>query len=220
MKRINHPTFLAKGLTEPRKHPSTYRGTAVASSIQYEIPTWSQIYDMLLAQTQKIHAEYTPDVVVAIARGGLIPARILVDLLECPRLITVQVEFYVDIAQTKNEPTLKQALSAPVEGKKVLLVDDIADSGKTLQFMESYLQAQGAREVKTATIYYKPQSAFKPDFFEKQTCSWVIFPWDTKETLRKIIQKQTGKRQVNGEIAKIVKAGLPKQLAEKLLKDM
>jgi hypoxanthine phosphoribosyltransferase len=192
----------------------------VASSIQYEIPTWSQIYDMLLCQAQKIHATYKPDVVVAVARGGLIPSRILTDLLECPQLATIQVEFYVDIAETKNEPALKQALTAQVSGKKVLLVDDIADTGKSLQLALRHLKEQGAQEVKAATIYYKPQSAFKPDFFENQTSNWVIFPWDTKETLRKIIQKQTGKRQINGEIAKIVKAGLPKQLAEKLLKDM
>jgi uncharacterized protein len=190
----------------------------VASNIQYEIPTWNQIYDMLLSQGQEIEAAlYKPDVVVAIARGGLVPGRILTDLLEVPQLATIQIEFYVGIAETKSEPTLKQALTVPVEGKRVLLVDDIADTGRSLQLAKSYLQGQGAQEIKTATLYYKPQSATKPDFFEKQTGCWVIFPWDIKETLRKIVQKQAGKRQVNQEIAKIVKAGLPKQLADKLL---
>lgn len=55
---------------------------------------------------------------------------------------------------------------------------------------------------------------------KKQTSNWVIFPWDTKETIRKIIQKKPGKRQANQEIAKLVKAGLPKQVADRLIKDV
>ena len=102
----------------------------------------------------------------------------------------------------------------------MLLVDDIADSGRSLKLAKTHLQEQGANEIKTATLYKKPQSITTPDFYEKQTTNWVVFPWDTKETLRKIIQKQQGKRALNQEVAKLVKAGLPKQLAEKLLKDM
>lgn len=176
---------------------------------------------MLLAQAQKIHAaRFKPDLIVAIARGGLIPARILTDLLEIPQLATLPVEFYVDIAQTKQEPTLKQAFTAQVQGKNVLLVDDIADTGKSLQFAENHLKNQGAQQIQSAALYFKPCSIKKPDYFEKQTANWVIFPWDTKETLRCIIRKQQGKRQLNQEIAKLVKAGLPKQLADKLLSGM
>jgi uncharacterized protein len=193
----------------------------LASNIDYEVPTWNQIYDMLLSQAQKIQSQYfKPDVIVGVARGGTIPARILTDLLETPKMETVQIEFYVGIAQTTLEPALKQALNTQGMGKKILLVDDIADSGRSLKLAIAYLQEQGARELKTATLYQKPQSITTPDFYEKQTSHWVVFPWDTKETLRKIIQKHQGKRALNQEVSKLVKAGLPKQLAEKLLKDM
>jgi len=192
----------------------------MANDIQYEIPTWSQIYDLLLCQAQKIRGTYHPDVVIGIARGGLVSARILTDLLEAPQLCMIQVEFYVDVAKTETEPTLKQPLTVTVGGKKVLLVDDIADSGASLKLAVSHLQTQGAAEVKTATLYFKPKSVVKPDFYEKQTRCWVIFPWDLKETLRKVLQRQTGRRQANVEISKIVKAGLPKQLADRLLEEM
>ena len=192
----------------------------MAVDIQYAVPTWNQIYDMLLSQAEKIRAIYQVEVVVGIARGGLVPARVLADLLDAPNFATIQVEFYVDIAKTTAEPTLKQPLSTFVNDKKTLLVDDIADHGASLQLAKNHLQTQGAAEVKTATLYLKPHSALQPDFYEKQTQSWVVFPWDTKETLRKILQRKTGKRQTNGEIAKIVKAGLPKQLANKLLEEM
>jgi hypoxanthine phosphoribosyltransferase len=187
--------------------------------MQYEIPTWNQIYDMLLAQAEKI-LEFKPDLIVGIARGGLVSARILTDLLETPQLATIEVDFYIGINQTKPEPTLKQSLTIPLRGKRILLVDDIADTGKTLQLAKSYLQDQGPLEIKVATLYLKPQTITQPDFYEKQTSNWVIFPWDTKETIRKIIQKKPGKRQANQEIAKLVKAGLPKQVADRLIKDM
>ena len=193
----------------------------MAANIEYEVPTWNQIYDMLLNQAQKIHSDgYKPDITIGIARGGLVPARVLSDLLETLSLATVQVEFYLDIAQTRKEPVLKQGLSVLITDKKALLVDDISDTGKSLKLAKNHLLQQGAKEIKTATLYAKPQSITKPDYYEKGTCRWVVFPWEVKETVRKIIQKQEGIRVTNREIGKLVKAGLPKQLAEKLLRDM
>ena len=176
---------------------------------------------MLLCQTQKIQRQNIhPDVIVAVARGGLVPARILTDLLETSQLHCIQIQFYTDIQKTICQPNLKQALNTQITDKTALVVDDIADTGESLKLAKTHLQTQGAKEIKTATLYLKPHSALTPDFYEKQTGNWVVFPWDTKETLRKIIQRQQGKRALNQEIAKLVKAGLPKQLTQKLLEDM
>jgi hypoxanthine phosphoribosyltransferase len=193
----------------------------LVSNIDYEVPTWNQIYEMLLNQAQKIKTQnYKPDIIIAIARGGVVPARILSDLLEAPNLSFIQIEFYTNINQTLQEPTLKQTLNTNVTGKKILLIDDISDTGKSLKLAITHLQHQGAIEIKTATLYQKPQSVTIPDFSEKQTTDWVVFPWDIKETLRKIIHGPLGKRILNQELAKLVKAGLPKQLAGKLIKEM
>ena len=193
----------------------------MAANTQYEVPTWNQIYDMLLDLANKIQGDgYKPDVIIGIARGGLVPARILSDFLETPELAIIQIEYYVSIAQTRQEPILKRSLHTQITDKKALLVDDVSDTGKSLQLAKNHLQQQGAKEIKTATLYAKPQTITKPDYCEKQTSHWIVFPWDAKETVRKIIQKQEGKRATNTEIAKLVKAGLPKQLAEKFLKDM
>ncbi len=193
----------------------------MTTNIQYEVPTWNQIYDMLLNQAQKMHNQnYRPDLIVGISRGGLIPARILSDLTETAGLSIIQIAFYTDIAKTNPEPTLKQGLTTQITGKKVLLVDDIADTGKCLHLARQHLQKQGAAEIKTATLYFKPESITVPDFYEKKTDSWIVFPWDTKETLRKIRRRPDGKRVVSQEVAKLVKAGLPKQLADKLLSEI
>ena len=192
----------------------------MAANTQYEVPTWNQIYDMLLAQAQKIQGDgYKPDIIVGIARGGLVPSRILADLLETRDFAIITIEYYVGIGQKNKEPVLKQCLHTQLPDKKVLLVDDVSDGGRSLQLAKKHLQEQGAKEIRIATVYCKPGTITLPDYFEKETSHWIVFPWEAKETMAKIMQKTEGKRAASKEIANLVKSGLPKHLAEKLLKD-
>jgi hypothetical protein len=144
----------------------------------------------------------------------------LSDFLEIPDLVTVRVEFYLGVAETRNEPVLTQGVSASVTGKKALIVDDVADTGKSLQLTREHVLQQGAIEVRIATVYRKPWSVIKPDYYEAETSGWVVFPWEIKETIRKIVEKHGDKNEVDMETAKLVKAGLSKQLAERFLKEM
>ncbi|MCW3999826.1 MAG: phosphoribosyltransferase family protein [Candidatus Bathyarchaeota archaeon] len=187
--------------------------------VEYDVPSCDEICQMLFCLAQKIRlGGFRPDVVVGVMRGGVVPARFLADLLDA-EFLTLQVEFYVGIGQTKSEPTLKRGLVGEVAGKAVLLVDDIADSGQTLQLALSHVASLGASSVKAATLYYKPKSAVQPDFFAKQTERWVVFPWDLKEALREISAGKAG-MELEGEVEKLVKAGLSRDLADKLLKDL
>jgi len=193
----------------------------VEARAKFEVPTWNKIYDMLLSQAEKIRQSgFKPDIVIGIARGGWIPARVLSDLLEIPNLATLRVEFYLGVAETRNEPVLIQGVSAVVTGKKTLIVDDVADTGKSLQLAREHVLQQGAVEIRTATVYRKPWSIIKPDYYETETSCWVVFPWETKETIKKIVEKHGDKNAIDVETAKLVKAGLPKQLAERFLKEV
>ena len=188
---------------------------------KFEVPTFKKIYAMLLSQAEKIRQSgFKPDVIVGVTRGGWIPARVLIDLLEISNLVTVRVEFYLGVAETKNEPVLTQGVPAFVTGKKALIVDDVADTGKSLQLVREHVLQQGVAEVRIATMYKKPWSIIKPDYYETETSCWVVFPWETKETIRKIVEKQGNKSAIDLETAKLVKAGLPKQLTERLLKEV
>jgi len=189
---------------------------------EFEVPTWKQIYDMLLRQAETISKSgFKPDIIVGIARGGWLPARVLSDLLENPNLANVSAEYYVGIAETKNEPVLTQSVSVAVTGKKVLIADDVADTGRSLNLVKEHILQQGAMEVKTATVYYKPWSIVKPDYYERETKLWIVFPWEIKETIRKIVEKRREKGlSVEEETAKLVKVGLPKRLTERFLKEM
>lgn len=192
------------------------------STLKFEIPTWDEIYEFLLNITDKIkESGFKPDLIVGISRGGWPPARIISDLLENPKLANVAAEFYVGVAETKGEPTVTQPVSASVEGKKVLVVDDVADTGKSLRLVRSHLKKKGATEVRITTIYYKPWSVLVPDYYEKETSSWIVFPWERKESVRRVAEKY--KRQGKSlEEAKesLVGSGLNRKLVERFAKEI
>ncbi len=193
----------------------------MAPNFLYEAPTWNRIYEILLTQAEKIQSDnYEPDIIVGVARGGIVPACILTDLLESADFALIQIEYYSGINQTWKEPILKQCLNTPLTDKKVLLVDDVSDSGRSLKLAKNHLQEQDAKEIRIATMYTKPTTITPPDYYEKQTNSWIVFPWDAKETVRKIIEQKECNRVVSQEITKLVKSGLPKKLVEKFIKDM
>lgn len=187
----------------------------------FEVPTWKKIYDMLRSQAKKIRQSgFKPDIIVGVTRGGWVPARVLSDLLEIPNLFTVRVEFYLGVAETRKEPVLTQRVSVVVTDKKVLIVDDVADTGKSLQLVREHVLQQGATETRIATVYRKPWSAIKPDYYETETRCWVVFPWEIQETIRKIVEKHGYKTEIDVETSKLIKAGLSKQLAERTLEGM
>jgi len=189
---------------------------------EFEIPTWERIYELLLDLASRIRrADFKPDVIVGVSRGGWLPARIMSDLLENPEIANVKAEFYLGVAETKGEPVITQPVSVSVKNKRVLVVDDVADTGKSLALVKEHLNEQGATEVKIATIYYKPWSIVTPDWFERKTSDWIIFPWERKETVRRILEKCKN-QNISPEKAKeiLVHYGLDRKLVERFLKEI
>lgn len=200
------------------------RNTAysLGNNLEFEIPSWNQIYRLLLKLAEAVRKSgFEPDVIVGVSRGGWIPARIMSDLLETPKLANVTAEFYVGVAETKREPTITQPVSLPVKGAKVLVVDDVADTGESLKVVNSHLKNQGASEIKIATIYYKPWSVIVPHCYEKETRCWIVFPWERKETVRKTVEKFRGEgRTVEDAKEKLISSGLNRELVERFIKEI
>jgi hypoxanthine phosphoribosyltransferase len=194
----------------------------LASELEFEIPSWHQIYELLLNLASTVRKTgFEPEIIVGVSRGGWPPARVMSDLLENPKLANVAAEFYIGVAETNGKPVITQPVSVSVKGKKVLVVDDVADTGESLRLVRSHLEEQGATEVKTATIYYKPWSVIIPDYYKKETRSWIIFPWERKETVRKIVEKC--KRQGNSidtAKEKLVSSGLERKLVERFIQEI
>lgn len=188
----------------------------------FVIPSWEQIYSLLLDLARRIRKDrFVPDVIVGVSRGGWTPGRVLSDLLENPEIANVKAEFYLGVAETKKEPVITQGVSAAVEGKKVLIVDDVADTGKSLRLVKAHLLEKGARDLKIATLYHKPWSVTVPDYFERTTRAWIIFPWERKEGLRKVIERfqQNGKSIEDAERT-LVRAGFNPELAGRFIEEL
>lgn len=147
-----------------------------------EVLTWDSFGAASRELAESVAASgFRPDVIVAVARGGLVPAGALAYALGVKLADAMNVEFYTDVDTTLPDPVLLPPLLdiESIAGRKVLVVDDVADSGRTLQLVLQILEANGA-QVRSAVIYTKPTSAFTPDFEWKQTEAWIVFPWSAE----------------------------------------
>lgn len=188
----------------------------------FEIPTWEYIYTLLLELANRIQiSNFRADTLVGISRGGWIPARVLSDLLSIHDIANVRAEFYLGVDETKPEPVITQPISTDVGNKRVLVVDDVADTGKSLRLIVTHLLKQGAKELKIATLYYKPWSVTLPDYYEKTTRDWIIFPWERKEALKKVVEKskQQGK-SIEATKETLIKSGYCRELVDQFLTEI
>jgi uncharacterized protein len=189
--------------------------------VEYEAPTWNLIHRLTLRLAKEILASgFQPDIIVGVSRGGWLPARVLSDLLENPNLASVKTESYLQIGRAQGVPELTQCLNVEATDKRVLVVDDIADTGESLSLVRDHVQERKAIEIQTATLYHKRRSAFKPDYFGKETDCWVVFPWEHKETVGKILQAHhKNPASAQRELTKLAGAGVPKRLITRFQKE-
>ncbi len=189
---------------------------------EFVIPSWDQVYEILLNIADRIReSNFEPDVIVGVSRGGWIPARVISDLVENTQLGYVTARFYVGVAETKGKPEITQPVSVSVRKKKVLVVDDVADTGESLCLVRKHLEERNATEVKIATLYYKTWSVLIPDYYGKETSSWVVFPWDRKETVRKVFEKYVREgKTVNKAKKKLECSGLGRKLVERFVQEI
>lgn len=124
---------------------------------------------------------YVPDIVLGIARGGLIPVGTIAYALDCKNLFTVSVEFYTGPGQRLDVPVmLPPFLDAhDLDNSSVLIVDDVADTGETLALVREFC-AGHVCEARTAVLYEKPQSIVHCDYSWRQTDQWINFPWSSE----------------------------------------
>lgn len=183
---------------------------------KYLYLSWDKMGEICFSLAKKIlESESELDRLVALAKGGWTWARAMVDYLGMDKIASIQYEFYTKIAKTKKSPTLKQSLPVSVGGEHLLIFDDVADSGRTLKAAIDYLKKCGAASVSTATLFYKPQSKFKPDYFAKTTNAWVIFPHEIRETIKHLSEKWKASGMEKKEIVRYFKKiGLPKKQVE------
>ena len=144
--------------------------------------TWDGFGEASRDLAREILADgFVPEVVVAIARGGLLPAGAIAYGLGIKNCGAINVEVYTGIGTVLDAPeVLPPELDMTyLDGRRVLLVDDVADSGRTLDLAVRLLVERGA-DVRSVTIYTKPTTIVEPDYSWKATDLWIDFPWSYK----------------------------------------
>lgn len=171
-------------------------GATSAKAPERETLDWQTFGESMRVLAQEIvDSGWVPDIIVAIARGGLLPAGAISYAMGVKLIGTMNVEFYTDVHETLPEPVLLPPLMdvSNLQGKRVLVVDDVADSGKTLQLVMQIINEKGLSldggepvkvDAKCAVIYHKPRSVIVPDFMWKQTDKWINFPWSDKPVVQ------------------------------------
>ncbi len=154
---------------------------------------WEEIHRLCrkLAKAVK-SSNFRVDAIVAIARGGWVPARILADLLDVKELYSVKTEHWGIVATITGKATITQPLTANVENKNVLVVDDVADTGETIKLVKDHVSSLGAKEVRTAVVDYKKTSSFVPDYFatRMEDWKWIVYPWSFREDIKGLFAKK------------------------------
>ena len=151
------------------------------------ITNWDYIYDLCREVSDDVKtAEFEPDVVVALARGGWFAGRVICDFLGLDDLTSLKMEHYVGTAQKSGEPTVRYPMpEGSVEGKDVLIMDDIADTGGSIRRAHEYVTQRDPGEVRTATLQLLGTSEFRPDFVGErlEEWAWVVYPWNFIEDM-------------------------------------
>jgi xanthine phosphoribosyltransferase len=141
----------------------------------YYTVTWDQLHRDAKALAWRLHALGPWKGIVAITRGGLIPAAIVARELECRLIESVSVVTYHD--ETLGEAVVTKSPAAAGEGEGWLIIDDLVDSGTTARLVRGLLP-----KAHLATIYAKPAGKPVVDTFitEVSQDTWILFPWDTE----------------------------------------
>lgn len=150
---------------------------------QREILTWETFGDASRELAERIaRSGYEPDMILAIARGGLMPAGALGYALGVKNTYTLNVEYYSGVNERLPIPIMLPPVPSMVDMRnaRVLIVDDVADTGHTLKLVNEFCQGQ-VRESRIAVLYEKPHSIVKCDYWWKQTDKWINFPWSDKD---------------------------------------
>ena len=147
-----------------------------------EILQWDQVGVAARELAEQIHESgFQPEVVVAIARGGLLVGGALAYALGVKSCGSINVELYTGVDETLPEPLLlpPHMDGSSLNGRRVLLADDVSQSGLTLRLAVDILARMGA-DTRTACFYTKPQTVSVPDYSWRETDRWIVFPWSAE----------------------------------------
>ncbi len=174
--------------------------------VRVKLVTWDEIVEWSYGLAKKVkESGYKPTVIIAVARGGYVPARLLCDFLGVENLLSIQSQHWTEAAKAAERAVLKFPYKVDLRGHKALLVDDIVDTGETVLLARKFVEENWKPdELRVAVLQWISSVAkFKPDYYYMEVKEWVWFqyPWtrleDVTQFMRRMVveEAKAGKRE-------------------------
>lgn len=167
---------------------TTYNKT----SFKCELINWNSTVTLCNKLAAKIKKDdFIPDIVITIARGGYVPARLICDRLDIYNLTSIRITHYTSGSTKQQQARLSIPLSIDISGMKVLLVDDVDDTGDTLDLAFEHIKSFHPQSIKTAVVHHKVISTVIPDYYVETVNKWrwIIYPWALTEDIKGFINR-------------------------------
>jgi hypoxanthine phosphoribosyltransferase len=159
-----------------------------------ELISWNTVYRLAERLSLAIiESGFRPDVIVAVARGGYVPARILCDFLDLYTLTSIRVVHYASGARKRPEARVTDSICTDIRDRRILIVDDVSDTGDTYEAAISHLGEFQPKEIRTAVLLHKTTAKYQPDFIARKVVKWrwMIYPWAVIEDLSGFVARMS-----------------------------
>ncbi|MEM0026844.1 MAG: phosphoribosyltransferase [Ignisphaera sp.] len=162
--------------------------------IPVKLVEWNEIVEWSWGLAKKIENDgYVPEIIIAISRGGYVPARLLCDFLGVENLVSIQSQHWTEAAKKGERAIIKFEYVIDLSNMNALLVDDIIDTGESVILAKEYiLKKWRPRDLRTAALQWISSVAkIKPDYYYMEVKEWYWFqyPWTRLEDVTQFIKR-------------------------------
>jgi uncharacterized protein len=156
--------------------------------------TWADVDRWADAVAEQVRAaEAVPETIVGLTRGGWVPSRVLADRLGVKRLVSLRAQHWGVTATPDGAASLTEGLSGPIADQRVLVVDDITDTGESLMLALRHVAEAHPARAESATFLHIAHAKFRPTYVAEEiprdAWAWIVFPWNYWEDLRALATK-------------------------------
>lgn len=160
-------------------------------SFDCSVVSWDEVHKLTHDIVDKIKkTDFEPSAVVGVSRGGWTPARNTADLLRIDNLTSMKIDHYQGTSKTEDADIVFNVREEAIANERVLVVDDIVDTGKSLKRAREDVERRNVEQVRTSTVHELPSSDVTPDYVGNSLDEfvWVIYPWNVAEDLEELIE--------------------------------
>ncbi len=182
------------------------------AKIPVKLVSWEEIVEWTRQLAKKIKdSGYKPDVIIAVARGGYVPARLICDFLGVENLLSIQSQHWTEAAKKAEKAIIKFQYKVNLSGMKALLVDDIVDTGESVILAKKFIEENWKpSELRIAAMQWISSVAkIKPDYYTIEVKEWVWFqyPWTRLEDITQFL-KRIINEELKGKVKEITRQDL------------